>query len=55
MTGGLSGIEGRAAKWEEKAVDELKRQRIRLQTELNEIHKRSKPREKDMSEKTTQV
>lgn len=55
MTGGLSGIEGRAAKWEEKAVDELKRQRIRVQADLNEIHKRRKPREKEMSDMNTQV
>ena len=37
MTGGLSGIEARAKRWNEKQVDELKRKRDATVSELQEI------------------
>src|SRR5262245_22691811 len=37
MTGGLSGIEARAKRWNEKQVDELKRKRDATVSELQDI------------------
>lgn len=37
MTGGLSGIEARAARWDERAVDSLKKERDAAMAELAEV------------------
>eukprot|EP00002_Diphylleia_rotans_P023070 TRINITY_DN4533_c0_g1_i4.p1 TRINITY_DN4533_c0_g1~~TRINITY_DN4533_c0_g1_i4.p1 ORF type:complete len:1175 (+),score=260.58 TRINITY_DN4533_c0_g1_i4:389-3913(+) len=37
MTGGLSGVEGRANRWDEKKLEEIKRQQRKYREELNEI------------------
>lgn len=55
MTGGFSGMQGRASKWEDKAVDDLKRVRNRCQRELGELNKRCAPRERNISDLKTQV
>lgn len=37
ITGGVSGIEGKAQRWDEKKIDEHKKRRDKLYVELTEI------------------
>eukprot|EP00123_Amoebidium_parasiticum_P016939 comp23649_c1_seq1/m.40372 comp23649_c1_seq1/g.40372 ORF comp23649_c1_seq1/g.40372 comp23649_c1_seq1/m.40372 type:complete len:1229 (-) comp23649_c1_seq1:37-3723(-) len=48
MTGGSTGNEGHANRWEEKAVNELKRQRDKLQKEATDLHRLRFPRQQEL-------
>lgn len=54
MTGG-AGIEAQASKWDGRAVEDLRRQRVRLQKELEDLAKRKGPREREISDYASQV
>eukprot|EP00124_Ichthyophonus_hoferi_P000405 Ihof_evm15s14 gene=Ihof_evmTU15s14 len=55
MTGGQSGVESHAQRWEEKAVNELKRQRDHLQKEFQDINRKRFPRQQELAALETQI
>ncbi|KNC80623.1 hypothetical protein, variant [Sphaeroforma arctica JP610] len=55
MTGGLTGVESRAAKWEQKAIDELKRERIQYQRDVTALQSSVPSVERSLDEAKSQL